>query len=722
MDTVSKVAYKLDDINIPEELTDRISIMSKNNPVRNTQWDYLFFTNSIVFSPAAQAFEKSKIANKGTQLPPSYTHALEGTQEYIRFWQTERDRCLNGYEVDGVRVTGEHYFYLNYCLIEKRVTKANGTQVKELGFPEFNTMDYYWFLELEKNENPARYGLDPNSKKSIIAAKARRKGFSFKNAAGAVWIYTFFKKSRVIIGSQYGDKSENTFKMCLEMVNFLNEYTEFRQPRVINRQDEIMAGWEETINGNKVIKGSKSIIKTLSFKDSPDKSAGLSVTRFIFEEAGQIKDLKAAYRFAEPTLRDGAAWIGIAIIFGTGGDMEDATQDFADMFYNPDAYGLASYENIYEESEISTRCGWFVDEMWFRPGVKYVAKNGTLYESIDSNGNAIRWLAEMDLDDERQRAKSATKQDYDVLITQKCKTPSEAFLRPQGNVFPVAELYDRLMHLITGDKHKKLATVGSFSWDKDSSKIVRFKPDLSKELFPIFNYPVKANQNTEGAVIIYESPPLEQFPSSLYKVGYDPVRFQNSGGKSLASILVYKQFSSFEHTYDVIVAEYCGRFEDIDRINEVCLQMSLYYGKAEVMVENEAGHDCISYFKRKGYEYLLARQPDNLMAKYIQNSKVKRTYGAPMNDKMKEIGEKLTNNWLITERGKDEDGNIVYNMDLIPSVPLLQELISYNRAGNFDRVISLFMCLMLVEDTNEREIKLVESTKTIASQLLERLQ
>jgi hypothetical protein len=150
--------------------------------------------------------------------------------------------------------------------------------------------------------------------------------------------------------------------------------------------------------------------------------------------------------------------------------------------------------------------------------------------------------------------------------------------------------------------------------------------------------------------------------------------------------------------------------------------MSLYYGKAEVMVENEAGHDCISYFKRKGYEYLLARQPDNLMAKYIQNSKVKRTYGAPMNDKMKEIGEKLTNNWLITERGKDEDGNIVYNMDLIPSVPLLQELISYNRAGNFDRVISLFMCLMLVEDTNEREIKLVESTKTIASQLLERLQ
>lgn len=715
-----KVAIKLDEIFVPEEFANQVSNMSKMNPVRNTDWDYLFFNDSSVFSPAARAFSESQLKTKGTQIPPSYTDALEGTQAYYDFWKQEKYRCIEGYEVGGVKISGEYYFYLNYCLIEKRIVKDNGRQVKELGFPDFNTMDYYWFLELEKCENPIKYGRDGSEKKSIIAAKARRKGFSYKNAAGACWIYSFFKKSRVVIASQYGDKSDNTFKMFLEMSNFINEYTEFRQPRLISRKDVVISGWEETINGNKVTKGQKSEVRTLSLKDSPDKSAGLSVTRFIFEEAGQIKDLKAAYRFAEPTLRDGSAWVGIAIIFGTGGDMENATQDFAEMFYNPEAFGLASYNNIYEENDLSKKCGWFVDEMWFRPDVKFVGKDGKLYQSIDENGNATRWLAEVDLDRERDKAKSATKSDYDVLITQKCKTPSEAFLRPQGNVFPVSMLYDRLLYLTANDRYKRLATVGKFEWGKDADKLVTFAPDLKNEMYPIFNYPVKSNQRQEGAVIIYEAPPLVEYPTSVYKIGYDPVRFSKEGGKSLASILVYKQYISFEHAYDVIVAEYCGRYEDLDKIAEICLQMSLYYNKAEVNVENEAGHDTFNYFKRKGYSYLLALQPDNLMAKYINNPKVKRTFGTPMNDKMKEVGEKAINRWLINMRGKDEEGNMIYNMDAIPSLPLLQELIAYNRDANCDRVMALMMVLMLVEEREILEEK-QQKVSNIATQLLERI-
>jgi hypothetical protein len=213
---------------------------------------------------------------------------------------------------------------------------------------------------------------------------------------------------------------------------------------------------------------------------------------------------------------------------------------------------------------------------------------------------------------------------------------------------------------------------------------------------------------------------MSEYSTSIYKIGYDPVRFNKSGGKSLASILVYKQYVSFEHTYDVIVAEYCGRHEDTDKMNEICLQMSLYYNKAEINVENEAGHDCLNYFKRKGYSYLLALQPDNLMAKYINNPKVKRTFGTPMNDKMKEIGEKLINNWLINQRGKDEDGNMVYNMDVIPSVPLLQELIAYNRDANCDRVMALMMLLMLIEEREILETK-QQIGHSIASQLLERI-
>lgn len=70
---------------------------------------------------------------------------------------------------------------------------------KQLDFPDFLLMDYYWFLELEKNENPGRYGLPLHEKKGMIVAKARRKGWSFKNAAGLAWKYSFFKRGLTVL-------------------------------------------------------------------------------------------------------------------------------------------------------------------------------------------------------------------------------------------------------------------------------------------------------------------------------------------------------------------------------------------------------------------------------------------------------------------------------------------------------------------------------------------
>jgi hypothetical protein len=45
----------------------------------------------------------------------TYTLAPRGTSDYIRFWDTETKRCMNGYVApDGDSITGYHYFYLNY--------------------------------------------------------------------------------------------------------------------------------------------------------------------------------------------------------------------------------------------------------------------------------------------------------------------------------------------------------------------------------------------------------------------------------------------------------------------------------------------------------------------------------------------------------------------------------------------------------------------------------
>ena len=75
-----------------------------------------------------------------------------------------------------------------------------------------------------------------------------------------------------------------------------------------------------------------------------------------------------------------------------------------------------------------------------------------------------------------------------------------------------------------------------------------------------------------------------------------------------------------------------------------------------------------------------------------------------MNERMKDAGEKFILRWLWTERGSNVDGEKVYNMDLIMSPALLEELIQYHRGGNFDRVMALMQVMFMVEETYEQEV------------------
>ena len=72
-----------------------------------------------------------------------YCSYPKGTTEYIKFWEEEQRRCVNGYVAeDGEFVTGYHYFYLNYCpidrVVEREVMYKNKKivkKIKEKSFP-----------------------------------------------------------------------------------------------------------------------------------------------------------------------------------------------------------------------------------------------------------------------------------------------------------------------------------------------------------------------------------------------------------------------------------------------------------------------------------------------------------------------------------------------------------------------------------------------------------
>ena len=165
-----------------------------------------YFVNTREFSYDAYTFMKTG----------AYCSYPSGTYGYKEYWDEQTRRCMEGYSVGGIRITGPHYFYLNFLQIKATTKDSSGLQRKVLTFPKFLDMDYYYFHEVEK----ARYeGL------SIIVAKARRKGFSYKNSALAVHMYNFYRDSTSIIGAYLQEYSDSTMSMSLEMINFINKHT-----------------------------------------------------------------------------------------------------------------------------------------------------------------------------------------------------------------------------------------------------------------------------------------------------------------------------------------------------------------------------------------------------------------------------------------------------------------------------------------------------------------
>ena len=105
--------------------------------------------NSNKFRQAALHFQKHGC----------YLFSPKGTSEYIKYWEEEEKRCLEGYTAeDGDFITGYHYFYLNYCPIQRITeieTKLKSGEIvkrktKGQDFPDFYDYDYYFFVQLKK--------------------------------------------------------------------------------------------------------------------------------------------------------------------------------------------------------------------------------------------------------------------------------------------------------------------------------------------------------------------------------------------------------------------------------------------------------------------------------------------------------------------------------------------------------------------------------------------
>ena len=622
----------------------------------------------------------------------SYCQYPEGTSEYFKYWDEQMDRCKYGYTADdGDFISGYNYFYLNFCPIQRIIyTTINNpdgsTKIKktrDLQFPDFYDYDYYFFQAVEDAEGEGKH---------LCALKSRRKGYSYKNAAMACRNYYLFAGSKTYIyasNKQYLTE-DGILTKAWDYMDFIDKNTAWGKKRSVNTQMRKRAGFfTKDEYGNEIELGYKSEIIGVTLKDNPDVVRGKAGKLIIFEEAGSFSELGAAWQIARPSVEQDGMAFGTMIAFGTGGDEDSHFETLKDMFYNPDGYNCIGFDNIWDETPSDKKCGFFIPQytnMDFRDDA-----GNRIY--MDNDGNTLRRKSvEYILAERRKVIENATNSvAVDRYVAEHCITPQEACLEFGGNIFPKKELQEQLAKIRINKSLSNMKQVGDLVWETDGSLkwVIKKHGDIT-------HYPLKKDDDPTGSIVIWEHP-MKDAPIGLYILGVDPYDHDQSGTNSLGSTFVYKRFQDFENYYDIIVAEYTGRPSTAEEYYENLRKLAVYYN-GRIMYENER-KGLFPYFTAKHCDYLLADQPD-IISDIVGNTKVQRKKGCHMNKQIKQWGEGLIKDWLNEEQAPGKK-----NLHNILSEPLLEELISYNDTGNFDRVMALMQVMIYREQLYNVKVK-----------------
>lgn len=610
-----------------------------------------------------------------------YTAAPKNSIDYFNYWDEETRRCLYGYTTkDGDYITGYYYFYLNYCRIQLLKTNPiTGREHRVSGFPRYYDYDKSYFDAIEAAEEQGKH---------LVVIKKRGAGYSFK--CGSMLARNFVlipdSKSYAIAGEAEFLTKDGLLTKAWDFLSFIDEHTAWaKKKQKTDQRMHKMASYSITNDEGVIIEGGfKSEIIGVSLKNDYQKARGKRGKLILWEEAGKFPNLKAAWQIAQPSVEDsdGTAF-GLMIAFGTGGTDDADYEGLKDLFYEPDAYNALPIENIWDEGA-QDACGFFVPQ-YYNMGDKFMDKDGN---------SLIKEAMLHEIGRRRKIIESATdRSSIDRYIAEKPFTPQEATLQLSGNIFPKEELIKHLSFIRTHKSVRDQKQVGKLVADENG--VIVWEP--SKKPKDITKYRVDKGADLSGEIVIWEHP-TDNPPYGLYIAGIDPYDHDSSGTDSLGSTFIYKRFQSFEEYHDIIVAEYTGRPDTAEEYYDTVLKLLKYYN-AKALYENEK-KGIFQHFSKTNQEYILADQPDIINDIIQGKSNVNRKKGIHMNQQIKDWGERRIKQWLIESRGDGKMG-----LHTILSEPLLEELISYNDKGNFDRVMAFMMVVIYMDELHKVHVK-----------------
>lgn len=621
------------------------------------------------------------------------------TSEYGKWIREEKRRCWEGYirESDGEWIPGPLYFYMNYCpIVQSRIRKGTKQANRVVDFPEMWEGIYWRFHYMNQARSGGLYNnFNGGNHGAELASRGKSKSYSMASILAHHFILGENKEACTKINSivtaykkEYLIK-DGVLNKFVSMIDFCAQYTQFPRKRLKSSYQEM--NWEmgyKDVELN-IDKGTLNTVLGVSSKDDESKLRGKRAAFIGIEEFGTFKRLLDLYNVLLPSVQEGDYIFGLLYLQGTAGDNESDFEGAQEIMYNPKGYNMYALPNVYDKYNQSKPLFVF-----FFPG--YINRKGCYNE--DGVSDVIQGLIEILLNRHRVKYNSTDPNTIIKTIAEIPITPSEAIVKTGFNMFPITDLTERLGQLDANTGEYNDVYVGDLIFTNSSS--IEFRPSSHS---PIRNFPHKDNKLI-GAIEIFKMPELNRdrivYPNR-YILSSDPYDDDSSETMSLGSIFVLDMWT------DKIVAEYTGRPVFADDFFEIARKMCLFYNGRMNYENNKKG--LFTYFSKTNSLYLLTDTLDYLKDKDMikdnyYGNKAKGTCATPA---INNYARNLIRAWLlkpvnnIQEVDGEEIEVTIPNLYNIRNRALIQELISYNSEGNFDRISSLGMLMLL------RESKLV---------------
>lgn len=531
-----------------------------------------------------------------------YKKFKTNSSEYLIFWKEQKKRIIEGYKPSGGEwIPGNYYFYLNFSKIHGL---PPGSQRKTMISPIYRDQDHEYFQEIH-DAKKGGYG--------IIVLKARRKGFSFMNANILLHEWTCYSHSENGLGAQKEDYVQDFRKKLLLSYNELP--SEFRNKILHNNEELLMSGYKEKEDGIWVEKGMKSMIH-FRVMDKPNAFRGTSLNYMVFEEAGEFLKLRRSYQANEECFREGAIQFGTPIIGGTSNQMEIDSDDYMEMYLNPQDYNL---KPIFI-SAAKVYAGFF-DMSTGKSDIEGATKDIQRRALEKKEGNRL--------------------ENYYAFLQEMPLKPEDAFVKTGTTPFNL-DLINRQISNIQTNNQFKVVQKGYLDWPSENGKRQMFKKPVWRFAgkgdhdapFEIVEHPLEGFKNTEVAAVdpYHVNDEFEEMKKN---------KDLDKETRSLGSMCVYRRFVNTSVIGELPVAFYTDRPETKEEFYENCAKLAIYYD-CQILIEyNDEGF--LKYFTNNRLHKYLKERPRSADSPYSQ---VTNRYGIHMKTFQKNLLVELLDEYI----------------------------------------------------------------------------